>query len=108
MQDFIRPDSFLKREVYIRKRKPGLSLDQHRKLGFELYDMSECLAETVRLLSEVYRVNTGVTKKTHKIKLMVDELRSDMNNLIKREKHPEKIDDIQKIYFPRVGKGTKE
>ncbi|MCP4693894.1 MAG: hypothetical protein GY859_38015 [Desulfobacterales bacterium] len=102
MQDIIRPDSFLKREVYIRKRKPGLSLDQHRTLGFELYDMSECLAETVRLLSEVYRVKTGVTKKTHKIMLMVDELRADMNALSKREKHPEKIEDIEKVYYPRV------
>ncbi len=103
----IRPDSFLKREVYIRKRKPGLSIDQHRKLGFELYDMSECLAETVRLLSEVYRVKTGVTKKAHKIKLMVDELRTDMDHLIRREKHPREIDDIQNIYFPRVGKQSK-
>ncbi len=104
----IRPDSFLKREVYIRKRKPGLSIDQHRKLGFELYDMSECLAETVRLLSEVYRVKTGVTKKAHKTKLMVDELRADMNDMIRREKHPQEIDDIQKIYFPRVGKPNKK
>ncbi len=107
MQDLIPPDSFLKREVYIRKRKPGLSIDQHRKLGFELYDMSECLAETVRVLSEVYRVKTGVTKKAHKIKLMVDELRTDMNDLIRREKHPRKIEDMKTIYFPRVGKQTK-
>lgn len=107
MQDLIRPDSFLKREVYIRKRKPGLSLDQHRKLGFELYDMSECLAETVRLLSEVYRVKTGVTKKAHKIMLTVDELRSDMHDLIRREKHPGSNEDIEKIYYPRVGRRVK-
>ena len=84
----------------IDKLKPGLTLEQHRKMGLELFDMHECLQETVARLSQAYRVRTKVAGKAYQLLILVEELRKDLFSLMQNENPRMDGNKLRKIYFP--------
>jgi len=86
-------------ECLMAKEKKGLPYEQHKKLGLELYDMSECLVEAIKLLTESYRVKTKVAGKAYQALMIIDELRSQLEELAAEENPGLSNDDISKIYF---------
>jgi hypothetical protein len=84
----------------IDKLKPGLTVEQHRKIGLELFDMHECLQETVAQLSQAYRVRTKVAGKAYQLLVLVEALRKDLLALLQNENPRMDGNALRKMYFP--------
>jgi hypothetical protein len=82
------------------KRKPGLSLEQHKELGLELAAMRDRLVEIQTLLGNLYPIRGAASQAKRRIRRAtneLDEARGELDSLVFRE-HPREAEPA--IYYP--------
>lgn len=85
-------------------KKPGLSLDQHKRLGAELYEMKIQLQRISIYLGSNYPFYKLRKIKIDQVIEGIDELRSECENLLFRDRYQgDDYDETQrlfKLYYP--------
>jgi len=76
-------------------KKPGLSLEQHEKLGFDLYEIHRRLHEIHGHICKIYPGD--ICELAHKACHAVDEFRNRLDNKVCSE-NPKKT-DANEIYY---------
>jgi hypothetical protein len=82
----------------MRKHKPGLPIERHRRIGSELKPMRDALVKLVVEIGAAYPVTSKQTKAAEKAWIAIDDLRCCLDDAAFRE-HPEVASPG--VYYPQ-------